>query len=183
MKRVCLPIVVLLVTAACSTSEAEPASQATASAGPSNPIAEYEPSEGHRAEVIEALQKLFDALETGDEGLLRSVVDPSVVMHFSESRAGETTFGSSTLDGLASRITSSDVPLIERMWDPVVVVNGALATIWTPYDFYAGTEFSHCGVDAANLMNTPEGWRIVALSWTRLQPPDCDLHPDGPPAG
>jgi len=124
---------------------------------------------------------LFDALETGDEALLRSIMDPSVVMHSSETRDGQTTFGSATLDGLASRITSSEVPLIERMWDPIVVVNGPLATIWTPYDFYSGETFSHCGVDAANVMHTAEGWRIVALSWTRLQPPACDLHPEGPP--
>ena len=62
------------------------------------------------------------------------------------------------------------------------MVNGSLATIWTPYDFYVGETFSHCGVDAANLMSGPDGWRIVALSWTRLQPPECDLHPDGPPS-
>ncbi len=147
-----------------------------------DPLADYRPSSTQEAEVIETLQQLFDALETGDEGLLRSIMDPSVVMHSSETRDGQTTFGSATLDGLASRITSSEVPLIERMWDPVVVVNGPLATIWTPYDFYSGETFSHCGVDAANIMQTDEGWKIVALSWTRLQPPACALHPEGPPS-
>jgi hypothetical protein len=68
------------------------------------------------------------------------------------------------------------------MWEPVVVTNGPMATIWTPYDFYVGSDFSHCGVDVATMMQTDEGWTIVALSWTRLQPPSCDLHPDGPPA-
>jgi hypothetical protein len=142
----------------------------------------FRPSLAQEAEVVAALHTLFDALGTGDAELLRSIVDPSVVMHFSETRDGVTTFGSSTLDGLATRITSSDVPLIERMWNPVVIVNGPLATIWTPYDFYVGPDFSHCGIDAANLMRTDEGWRIVALSWTRLQPPACETHPGGPPA-
>ena len=110
-------------------------------------------------------------------------MDPSVVMHFSETRDdGETTFGSATVEGLASRISSSEAPLIERMWDPVVVTNGAMATIWTPYDFYVGADFSHCGVDVATMMETSGGWKVVALSWTRLQPPACELHPDGPPA-
>jgi hypothetical protein len=112
---------------------------------------------------------------------MRSVMDPSVVMHFSETRDGTTTFGSATVDALADRLVSSDVALIERMWDPVVVVNGPLATVWTPYDFYAGSEFSHCGVDVATVMDTADGWKIVALSWTRLQPPACELNPDGPP--
>ena len=168
----------LLLIAACGDgSEQAPASVPAES----HPIEAWEADAADRTEVIATLQSLFDALETGDEALLRSVVDPSVVMHFSETRDGETSFGSATLDGLAARITTSEVPLIERMWDPVVVIDGPLATIWTPYDFYAGAEFSHCGVDAANMMSTESGWTIVALSWTRRQPPDCDLHPEGPP--
>lgn len=183
MSRRVLFAALLIATAACSGDEA--ASDALNSGTPAasaDELADYRPSAQQEADVVATLQGLFDALETGDEDLLRSVTDPSLVMHFSETRNGETTFGSSTLDGLAERITSSDVALIERMWDPIVVVNGPLATIWTPYDFYAGEAFSHCGVDAANLMSGPDGWRIVALSWTRLQPPECDLHPDGPPA-
>lgn len=173
-----LPAAVVLAVACGAPPEASDGSDA----GMASPIAAYEPDAQTRTEVVGTLQLLFDALESGDAELLRSIVDPSVVMHFSETRDGETTFGSSTLDGLAERITTSDVPLIERMWDPVVVVNGSMATIWTPYDFYASEAFSHCGVDAANLLRTEAGWKIVALSWTRLQPPDCELHPDGPPS-
>jgi hypothetical protein len=127
------------------------------------------------------MQQLFDALEAGDADLLRSVVDSSIVMRFSETLDGETTFGSATLDGLATRVTSSDTPLIERMWDPIVGVRGPLATVFTPYDFYADTTFSHCGVDGASLRRGEDGWKIVTLSWTRLQPPGCELNPEGPP--
>jgi hypothetical protein len=141
----------------------------------------WAPSMGERTEVLGTLQRLFDALESGDEELLRHVMDPSVVMHFSETRGGMTTYGSSTLDGLAERITSSEVRLVERMWDPIVLMDFPMATIWAPYDFYAGSELSHCGVDVASLMRTPDGWKIIALSWTRMQPPACELHPDGPP--
>lgn len=181
MKRQIITLATLLGVSACSGVESASMSQ-TAETETVGPLADYQPSSTQKAEIVATLQKLFDALETGDESLLRSIMDPSVVMHFSETRDGHTTFGSATLDGLANRIISSDVPLIERMWDPVVVVNGPLATIWTPYDFYSGETFSHCGVDAANIMRTDAGWKIVALSWTRLQPPACDLHPEGPPS-
>jgi hypothetical protein len=143
----------------------------------------FAPTRAQRAEVTHTLQRMFDALKDADEALLRSVMDASIVMHSTETRDGVTTSGSSTIEGLAERITGDGDPLIERMWDPSVVVNGALAAIWTPYDFYVGETFSHCGVDSANLIRTPDGWKIVALSWTRLQPPACELHPDGPPTG
>ena len=53
--------------------------------------------------------------------------------------------------------------------------------MWTPYDFYVGSEFSHCGVDVATLNRTADGWKVVSLDWNRQQPPECQLHPDGPP--
>ncbi len=140
-----------------------------------------EPSAAERDAILAPLQTLFDALEAGDAELLRSVVAPGTLMSFTETRDGTTTLGTATLDQLAERITSSTVPLIERMWDPVVTVDGPLATIWTPYDFYNGDELSHCGIDAATLLLGESGWRIVGLSWTRDQPPACELHPDGPP--
>jgi hypothetical protein len=169
-----------LLVAACGGDTSTPATS-DAPAAP-DPLAEWRPSPAEEAAAVEVVQRLFDALETGDEALLREVMDPSVVMHFTETRDGETTFGNASVDGLATRITSSEAPLIERMWDPTVLVNGALATVWTPYDFYVGAEFSHCGIDVATILNDSGQRRIVALSWTRLQPPACDLHPDGPPA-
>ena len=168
---------VLLGLAACAEAGTGRPDQAGESA-----IGAFEPTDTEKADVVATLQRLFDALQAGDEALLRSVVDASVVMHYSETLDGRTILGSSTLDALAARITSGEVPLIERMWDPVVAVDGALATIWTPYDFYAGQAFSHCGVDAVSLMRTDDGWKIVGLSWTRRQPPDCALHPGGPPS-
>lgn len=170
-----LPLLVAL--SACM----QPADEPPVEAARDDPTAVYAAG-AERAEIVGTLQLLFDALETGDVELLRRVLDPTVVMHFAEVRAGETSFGRSTVDALAERIGSAEAPLIERMWDPVVLVNGPLATIWTPYDFYAGDTFSHCGVDTANLMQTDDGWRIVGLAWTRLQPPECELHPEGPPA-
>lgn len=182
LTRLRATVLLLTVTAmACEAPEGE--AVVVAPQAPAATLADaYAPTPAQRDGVVGTLQLLFDALETGDADLLRSIMDPSVVMHSSETRDGVTTFSSATVDGLATRITTSEVTLIERMWDPIVSVNGPLATIWTPYDFYTGENFSHCGVDSANLMQTEEGWKIVALSWTRLQPPACDLHPDGPPS-
>lgn len=181
MKRTTYLIGALLL-AGCSGGDTadEPADAPIRSQAAAAPFA---PSAAVEAEVVGVVQELFDALETGDDALLREVVDPSVVMHWAEHRDGTTTFGSSDVEGLATRITGGGPPLIERMWEPSVRVHGALATVWTEYDFYAGADFSHCGVDAVNLLRGQDGWRIVALSWTRAQPPECVLHPDGPPSG
>lgn len=175
----------LLMAGACADaprSGTEGGAEITATGTPPTALDAYAATDSEQAEVVATVQRLFDALEQGDEALLRSVMSPSVVMHYTEVSEGQTTEGSSTVDGLAQRITSSDVALVERMWDPGVVVDGPMATLWAPYDFYVGSDFSHCGIDTATLMRSDDGWVIVGLSWTRLQPPACDLHPEGPPS-
>ena len=40
-----------------------------------------------------------------------------------------------------------------------------------------GIEFRNLGVSLGSLAVSED----IYLSWTRLQPPECPLHPDGPP--
>lgn len=95
-------------------------------------------------------------------------------------------------DGLAYRtrtvedqrsMLAGDADLVERGFDAEVRVQGHLASVWLPYDFYENGEWSHCGVDAFILLRRPEGWRIASIAWTVEQPPACRAHPDGAPGG
>ena len=70
--------------------------------------------------------------------------------------------------------------MLERMWDATVLVHGPLAQVWTPYDFHADGEFSHCGVDAFTLIKTSEGWRVSGVAYT-VEPTGCEPSPLGPP--
>jgi hypothetical protein len=76
-----------------------------------------------------------------------------------------------------------DTDLVERGFEPEIRVQGHLATVWLPYDFYENEQWSHCGVDAFILLRRPEGWRIATIAWTVEQPPGCRPHPQGAPAG
>lgn len=81
------------------------------------------------------------------------------------------------------RATEVDADYVERGFDPEVRVQGHLAMVWLPYDFYVDGEWSHCGVDAFILLRRPDGWRIASIAWTVEQPPDCRPHPGGQPSG
>ena len=56
--------------------------------------------------------------------------------------------------------------MIERAWNPEVRVEGTLATVWAEYDFHFVSTFSHCGVDAVQLLRTGSGWKIVSIADT-----------------
>lgn len=75
-----------------------------------------------------------------------------------------------------------DVDLVERGWNPTVLISGTIGVIWYPYDIYVDNAWSHCGIDVFNMIRTNDGWRIAALQYNVQQPPACEAHPDGPPA-
>lgn len=55
----------------------------------------------------------------------------------------------------------------ERITFGKVLIDGPLATVWTPYSFYLGNRFSHCGVNSFQLYRSDKGWKIVHLIDTR----------------
>jgi len=144
--------------------------------------ADHMPSDADRAAILATVQSLFDALGERDTELLTAILHPDILMHSVElSAEGQRSASTSTLEGMVGRLEAEGPRMTERMWDPEVRISGDLAMVWTPYDFYVGEDLSHCGADAFILMRDDGDWQITSLSWTRLQPPTCELHPDGPP--
>ena len=182
------PALAVLVLAACGSSADGGASSGSDESAP--PAADAVPSgvrhmasDADRAAILDVVQSLFDALGERDTDLLRDILHPDIVMRSVEHSAdGERSASSSTLAGMVARLEAEGPRMTERMWDPEVRISGDLAMVWTPYDFYVGDGLSHCGADAFILMRDGGTWQITSLSWTRLQPPTCELHPDGPPS-
>jgi len=48
-----------------------------------------------------------------------------------------------------------------------VITDGAIASVWAPYDFYLNGSFSHCGVDLFYLVKTDNKWEIAHFGYTR----------------
>ena len=60
----------------------------------------------------------------------------------------------------------------EKIWNTEIRIDDNLAQIWTDYAFYVDDRFSHCGVDAFQLVKETDGkWRIVHLIDTRRKEP------------
>lgn len=132
--------------------------------------------------VIEAARSLLDAISARDTALARAVSTPDMQMR-STAPAGAPTQDAPamSLDEFLDILTRPGPAFVERMWDPQVRIRGRIADVWTPYDFWADGELSHCGVDAFQLVRTEDGWRVASVVWTIEQPPACEEHPDGPP--
>jgi hypothetical protein len=126
------------------------------------------PAPADTAAVLAVVRGLFDAMRAGDSAGVRASFAPEALLGTTRERAGTPVFQRDTLDKFV-RAVGTPHPDVwdERLRTTAVRIDGPLAAVWTEYGFYAGTRFSHCGVNAFQLARTAAGWRIVALVDTR----------------
>ncbi len=118
---------------------------------------------------------LFDAMRMRDTSAMRAAFVPNASMQ--SLTADSIRFESP--DGWISSVARARAGLVldERLANPVVHLDGDLASIWVDYWFFAGERFSHCGADAIFLARQHGRWRIFAITDTR-RTRDC---PPAPP--
>jgi len=131
-------------------------------------------------EVLAIADQALDLISAEDmPGLMNLFLEQS--MSYS-SRLSDGSYNVRARSHAESLEQGFTVELVERGFDPTVLVSGPVAMIWYPYDIYVNGEWSHCGVDIFNFVRTDEGWKINSMTWSAEQPPACEPHPDGPPA-
>lgn len=151
MTRIALLLLVSL--AGCATARTSPA-----------------PTPGPDADaVIAVANRLFDAMRTRDTVTIKAMFTPQARIVVVGRQNGVPAMRERAVGEFLGSIVAAPEPLVERMWAPEVRINGDLASLWAPYDFHRGEQFSHCGVDAFHLVRTEGGWRIASLSYTAQQ--------------
>ena len=123
-----------------------------------------------KEDVVKVIHLLFEGMRKGDSAMVSAVFDKGARMATIDSRRGEPQFREGSLPRFLNAVgTPHDNVWDERIGDPVVQVDGHLATVWVNYAFYVDDQFSHCGVNAFQLFKGPEGWKIVNLTDTRRE--------------
>lgn len=129
--------------------------------------------------VMATVNRLFDAMRAGDSTAARSVFHPEATMASVSVRNGVPAVQRGTVDRFVQAIGTPHTEVWdEKIWNPEVRIDGDLATAWMDYAFYLGGKFSHCGVDAFQMIRTSDGWKIFHLADTRRQQP-CNLPAAG----
>lgn len=129
-----------------------------------------------KKEVFKVVQDLFLAMETNDSTLANALFtkDAELTTIYT-TPAGEIKRTSTPASKLGEAFASEkQVKWSEPIWDEVINIDGGLASVWVDYAFYAGKNFSHCGVDAFHLVKTEAGWKIFHLADTRRRA-DCEV--------
>lgn len=119
--------------------------------------------------VKATVNNLFFAMKNADAKLLISCfADSAVLQTILKNKEGKIIVKNEQVNEFAAFIGSQPKNMAdERVVFETIKIDGPLAMVWAPYDFYFDGKFSHCGVDAFQLVNTAEGWKIQYLIDTR----------------
>ena len=132
-----------------------------------------------KADVLAVADEALARITAEDSAGFAALMIPETMIYVGDTHEGKDRVRTRTFEDTRDR--AFDVELVERGWDPTVMVSGTIGIVWYPYDIYVDGEWSHCGVDIFNMIRTEAGWRIAVLQYNVLQPPECEPHPDGPP--
>ena len=122
--------------------------------------------------VEQVIRNLFDGMRANNGDMVRDAfAENAILRSISINENGETVIATgTTVEAFASAV---DRPKnAEQQWDERIPryqinIDGPLASVWTPYQFYVGDNFSHCGVNSFQLAKSNDKWEIIYIVDTR----------------
>lgn len=128
--------------------------------------------------VIAVIKTMFDGMRVGDSAIVHSVLAEDLVMNTTYlTRDGEPVLQKEPLQFFLNAIGTPHPEIWDEViWNYDIRIDGLLANVWTEYSFYAGNNFSHCGVNDFQLFKSKTGWKIINITDTRRRS-DCRKKP------
>jgi hypothetical protein len=120
-------------------------------------------------DIKKTITTMFDGMRKGDTVMLRSTFHKDMVLQsVVNKKDGTTALLTEKADDFIKQVGTPHKDIYdERITWGDIKIDGDLASAWTPYKFYVGSQYSHCGVDFYQLMKTTSGWKIIYIVDTR----------------
>ena len=120
-------------------------------------------------EVQETIDRLFVGMSASDSSVVASAFKRDAIMQtIRTNEDGSVSVAGGDLSQFLNSIHQAEPGVLnEKLNGYEIKIDGDLASVWTPYEFYAGEEFSHCGVNSFQLVKTDDDWKIFHIVDTR----------------
>ena len=124
-----------------------------------------------RTAILAVMQQAFDAVRSQDPDDWRAIqLAEGTSLSFRphpDGRPGQLEMRIEQNEAFVADLADDGHEYVER-WtsDPTVLIRGPIAVVWGAYEFWIDGEFSHCGVDSADLVKIDGAWKIANFMWT-----------------
>jgi len=111
----------------------------------------------------------FSAFHQKDTVSLKQLCHPEIVMRTIANTKEGYKLEAENFDDFLKSIASipENMKFLEKLTDYKVEIDGNLAHVWTPYEFYVNDKLNHIGANAFTLYNDNGKWQIIHLIDTR----------------
>lgn len=117
-------------------------------------------------EVKKVIETFFDGLHKGDSTIIKTTLHKDVkIQTTSTNKKGLHILKSDSKEHLLTSIANKkpEHVYLEKLLSFDIKIDGNLASVWTPYEFYFNGTFSHCGANSLQLFNNNGKWEITYL--------------------
>ena len=125
--------------------------------------------------VKATVNRLFEGMKNADTTLLKSAfTDSPVLQTIATNKKKQVYVKTDKFNDFVKFISQQKTgEADERIEFGTIRIDGPLATVWTPYQFYYKGKFRHCGVNSFQLVRIDQRWKIQYIIDTRRKE-GCD---------
>jgi hypothetical protein len=125
-----------------------------------------------KAAVVQVVQQFFTTMQQRDTATAKNITLMNCQLYSVQQTKDSIITRMRTLTDFLQIVAQKQLSLVEKIWDPTVMLHNQLAIVWAPYDFHLNGKLTHCGIDVFNLVKTNTGWKISGVQYT-VEPDAC----------
>lgn len=131
---------------------------------------ELDTQKAQKLEVKQTIMNFFEGFHTGDTIMINKTIHKDLILQtIYKDKEGKNVLHHDDVNKFFEAVANR--PSTERWNERLLLfkiqVDGAMANVWTPYEFWHNEQFSHCGVNSFQLFNDNGTWKIFYLVDTR----------------
>ena len=126
--------------------------------------------------VRETIEAFFEGFHLQDSIIIKQTVSKDIILQtIAKDKEGHAVVKTEDFSGFLKSIVGipATTKFQEKIKNYAIQVDGRMANVWTPYEFWLNATFSHCGVNSFQLFKEGEKWKIIYSIDTRRKV-DCD---------
>lgn len=119
-----------------------------------------------KQKIKKVIDTFFKGLHQGDSSIVSKTFHSGIKIQTTfTNKEGKQILRDQTrkklLEGIAAKKKIDTY--LEKLLSYDIKIDGNLASVWTPYEFYFNDKFSHCGANSFQLFNNNNSWEIIYL--------------------
>lgn len=126
-------------------------------------------SQAQNQEIKSTITTFFEGFHSRDSAKIKSVCSDNMILQSIAESPNENSLSEESLSEFYHSIATipKEIKFSEKILSYSIQVDGPMAVVWAPYEFYKNGILSHTGVNVFTLFKKDDSWKIIYIIDTR----------------